>query len=59
MKPTTKTFDCVDFMDQEALRIHEETKGMSVEEELAFWRRRHAGAERDLDAASSGAPNEK
>mgnify|MGYP007011822925 CR=1 FL=1 len=56
MKPTTKTFDCVNFMDQEALRIHEETKGMSVEEELAFWKRRHAEAEKELDARPSEGP---
>jgi len=56
MKTTTKTFDCVNFMDQEALRIHEETKGMSVEEELAFWKRRHAEAEMELDETPSERP---
>jgi len=56
MKTTNKTFDCVDFMDQEALRIHEETKGMSIEEELAFWKRRHAEVERELEAASIKRP---
>ena len=42
MKTTKKTFDCVEMMHQGARRIYEETKDMSVEEELAFWRRRHA-----------------
>lgn len=54
MKTTSKTFDCVDYMDQEAIRIHEETKGMSVEEEVGFWKRRHAEAEKALEAAASG-----
>ncbi len=40
MKAKTKTFDCVAMMHEGALRIHEETKGMSIEEELAYWRRR-------------------
>jgi len=56
MKTTSKAFDCVEYMDQEALRIHEETKGMSVEEELAFWKRRHAEVEQEMDAASSKRP---
>ncbi len=33
-------FDCVEMMHRGALRIYEETKGMSVEEELAYWQRR-------------------
>ena len=40
MKTKTKTFDCVAMMHRGALRIFEETKGMSVEEELAYWRQR-------------------
>ena len=36
----TKTFDCVEMMDEAALSIYEDTKGMSVEEELAYWRER-------------------
>jgi len=34
-----KDFDCVDMQDQAALRIYEETKDMTIEEELAYWRR--------------------
>jgi hypothetical protein len=31
-------------MHQGALRIYEETKGMTVEEELAYWKRRSEAA---------------
>jgi hypothetical protein len=42
MKTKTKTFDCVEMMHRGALRIYEETKGMIVQEELAYWRERRA-----------------
>jgi len=48
MKTKTKTFDCVEMMHREALRIYEETKDMSVEEELAHWRQRHTQALEEL-----------
>ena len=44
MKTKTKSFDCVEMMDRGALRIYEETKDMTVEEELAYWRARQAEA---------------
>lgn len=44
----TKTFDCVEMMHRGGLRVYEETKDMTVEEELAFWRKRHAEALEDL-----------
>jgi hypothetical protein len=56
MNTKTKTFDCVEMMHEGALRIYEETKGMSVEEELAYWRKRHALALKELDKISSTAP---
>ena len=40
----TKTFDCVEMMHEGALRIYEETKGMTMEEELAYWRERRKEA---------------
>ena len=43
-----KTFDCVDMMHEGAARIYEETKDMSVDEELRFWKRRHKEAEQTL-----------
>jgi len=33
-----KTFDCVEFQDSQAQRIFEETRGMSRDQELAYWR---------------------
>ncbi len=39
MKTKTKTFDCVDMMHEGALRIYQETKGMTIEEEVAYWQR--------------------
>ncbi len=35
----SKDFDCAELQDREALRVHEETKDMTREEELAYWRR--------------------
>ena len=48
MKTDTKNFDCVEFMHEGALRIYEETKGMTLKEEMAYWRRKH------LEAVSEG-----
>jgi len=51
MKTKTKTFDCVEMMHRGAARIYKETKGMSVEEELAYWQKRHAEALKELNEA--------
>ena len=59
MKTKTKTFDCVEMMHREAARIYEETKGMSVQEELAYWRQRHAQALKELSAARSTSTSAK
>jgi hypothetical protein len=32
-----KTFDCVESKHEAARRIYEETKDMTVEEEVAYW----------------------
>lgn len=40
MQTKTKTFDCVEMMHRGALRIYEDTKDMTMEEELAYWRQR-------------------
>lgn len=34
-----KDFDCVEMQDRAALRIHEELKGKTREEQLAYWRK--------------------
>jgi len=46
MKKTKKSFDCVEMMHEGALRIYEETKDMTEEEELAYWRRQNEEARR-------------
>lgn len=41
MKTTKKSFDCVEMMHEGALRIYEETKDMTEQEELAYWARKN------------------
>ncbi len=41
-----KRFDCVEMMHEGALRIYEETKDMTKEEELAYWHERAEAARR-------------
>ncbi len=54
----TKTFDCVEMMHRGAERIRKETAGMSIQEEVAYWRRRtqelldHRAERRKLRKAS-------
>ncbi len=59
MKTKTKTFDCVAMMHRGALRIYEETKGMSVQEELAYWRQHHEHAQKTLKESCSDYPRDK
>jgi hypothetical protein len=40
MKTKTKTFDAVEMKRRGAERSHEQTKDMTPEEQLAFWRQR-------------------
>ena len=56
MKTKTKKFDCVEMMHREASRIYQETKDMSVEEELVYWRKRHAEALEKLKEDRSPSP---
>lgn len=58
MKTKTKNFDCVEMMHGGALRIHEETRGMTVEEELIYWRKRHAEAVEALKPARQSSPGQ-
>lgn len=61
MKKTDKPFDGVDMMHKGALRIYEETKDMSNEEEREYWRRKNEEARkkypkmRELTRADSSA----
>jgi hypothetical protein len=59
MKTKTKEFDCVEMMHRGAFRIYEETKDMSVEEELAYWRQRHTEALKELTRDHSISPPAK
>ena len=36
----TKTFDCIEMKRRGAARIYEATKGLTIEQEAAYWRRR-------------------
>ena len=40
-------FDCVEMMHEGGLRIHEELKGKSREQKVAYWRERDAAARRE------------
>ena len=44
---TEKSFDCVEMMHEGGARIHEELKGMTREEKLAYWRARDEAARRE------------
>ena len=44
MKKTEKSFDCVEMKRVAGLRIHEELKGMTREEQLAYWQRKNEEA---------------
>lgn len=47
MRKTKADFDCVDMMHEAASRIYEETKDMSEQEELAYWRQKNAEARKN------------
>lgn len=55
MTKKAKEFDCVDFQDKAALRIHETLRGMSQEEELAYWRERSEEGRRKYPALRKAA----
>ncbi len=46
----TKKFDCVEMKRKGARKVYEATKGMTVEEEVEYWRRRTKEARRWLKA---------
>ena len=49
VKTEEKSFDCGEMTDRGALRIYEETRDMTVEEELAYWRERQVEALKTLE----------
>jgi hypothetical protein len=40
MPTKAKTLDCIEMKRQGALRIHERTKDMTVDQKIAYWRER-------------------
>jgi hypothetical protein len=36
----TKTFDCIEMKRRGALRIHDQLKNMTVEQQIEYWRQR-------------------
>lgn len=49
MKTDTKYFDCVELMHEGAVQIYEETKEMTLKEEMAYWRQKHVEAVGELN----------
>jgi hypothetical protein len=56
-----KTFDCVEMKHRGAEKIREQTKGMTLEQELEFWqersrilKRRQQSIKRELHASAEG-----
>ena len=49
----TKNFDCVEMKRAGARTVFEATKDMTVEEEVAYWRKRTEAARRWLASASA------
>jgi hypothetical protein len=43
---TKKRFDCVEMQHEGGRRIYEAVKGMTFEEEVAYWRKRNASLRR-------------
>ncbi len=45
----TKEFDCVEMKRRGSLRVYEQLKNMTVEEQIAFWRERNQRFRRDQE----------
>ncbi len=52
----TKTFDCVEMKRRMTGRIYEETKDMTLEEEIAYWRQRNEEFRREQEELSVRPP---
>ncbi len=53
----TKTFDCVEMKRRAAERIYEETKDMTLAEEIAYWRQRNEEFKREQEQLSVRPPS--
>lgn len=54
--PKIKTFDCVEMKRRGAEALLERTGGLSLEEELAFWRERERETQETLAASQEKQP---
>ena len=52
----TKTFDCVEMKRRGQLRIRERLKGMTVEQQLEYWRKRSEEFMREQDRLRAQRP---
>lgn len=52
----TKKFDCVEMKRKGARKVYEATKGMTVKEEVEYWRRRTEEARRWLAEGTAVKP---
>ncbi len=43
-----KTFDCIDMKRAASLKIHKKLKGLSTEERVAYWEKRHQEIQEEL-----------
>jgi len=48
---TKKKFDCVEMMHRGALKIYEKVRGMTLEEQAAYWRQQSKEFEEEIAAA--------
>ena len=53
MTTKTKSFDCVEMKRRGALRLHEQLKGMTIEQQLEYWRERSAAFRAEQKARGS------
>jgi hypothetical protein len=44
-----KKFDCVEMKRQGALRVHEQLKDMTIEQQIEYWRQRSEQFQRDQE----------
>jgi len=49
----SKKFDCVSMKRAGSRQIYEKIKGMTPEQELAYWRKRHQGLKKEQRAAAA------
>lgn len=57
MTTANKSFDCLEMMHAAALRIHEELKGKTREEQLAYWQERNEEARRNYPNMKEADPS--